>query len=823
MTSEYLDTEINGDKEYMDIFGGNIKKDSNKNIKKDSNKNIKKDSNKNIKKDSNKNIKKDSNKNINPQAKSNEWNYQQYKELWKFQPMENIKKISIDVKNSSIIRLFNLNILKYVNLYNSMDTIIIVFKLYDAILNKETNYGILFSYLYESAVVKLHTLDKVNFNFYSCGPSYISCDGEYRSKFNSYNCAINIEKTPFRSLWFDLSEYIEDKIKSRRWLTTALYFYPKLSEEKKNIDVEISVKNRKSGFRLLILAWFNEVYNAMFNLTEMHINENFKEIFYKYIDEDIGYLKLLIKKYDGQTIENFKSYISMNNYKSPRNEIENLYLNQGLKLIPLNIKEVQDPIKLKYKPWREFLITQRAGDLVINAIAPGFAVVGDWMYIKNSRKGLYDNISQYKKMQHSEIAKDIVHILYEAQRNTYFAKSSIDIESKSEKRFKEWVSGKFKKLNEKINGSIDYCIEDIIMSEVTLAFTSEYLGRTIADTLKIIEFNEKYDSYIGNPLSNKGNAKSDGYDYFAKYMFEICYNLYCMNTKLGIIHNDLHLNNAVIGAVYYSNYKANMNIKNPSVLYVVDNDHQYLFPTTGYYSGIIDFSRSIIHHEKYNLFQDGSLPKTYNIVPNIVEFKNNEINNLINAFTQMFPSRIKQKEELALLFKNHYEAMFRLLTTMDVYMFSLRMIKILSELNYKVNKKCMELLDQMNKLSEFYITTEMNHLINNPENYSKIILNREYPIHTIMEKCFYEYINPDKKTTIIDIFIHSNELKYSLDKFELFPPILKEFNTIQDGKIVRNDMVSDKRKTIREYYENIKTKNLEMMNYIAKRHLEKIY
>ena len=836
--SEYLDSNIEVESNSY-IFGGKDnknKKDINKN-KKDINKNKKninknkKDINKN-KKDNNKN-KKDNNKNLIEYDKknkfylirenkkieelSNEWCYQKYQELWKFNPMNNIKNLPINIEHSSIIRMFNLNILKYINLYNSMDTIVIVFKLYDGNINKETNYAILFAYLYESAVIKIESKRRVNFSFYSCGPSYISCDGEYRSKFNWFN-NVEISKTIlFRQLWIDLEDYVKNKCISRKWINTISYFYPKINEERKNIEIELLIKEKKINMTLLVISWFNETYNAMFNLQEIHINENFKEIFYKYAEEDIEFLKLIIKKYDSNTIENFKSYISINNKKSLHNKIDNLYLNQGIKMIPLNIKEVQDPIKLKYKPWREFLITQRTGDLVINAIAPGFAIIGDWMYIKNSKKGLFDNISQYKKMQHSEIAKDIVHILYEAQRNTYFAKSTIDVESKSEKRFKEWVSGKFKKLNEKINNSIDYCIEDIIMSELTLAFTSEYLGRTIADTIKIIEFNEKYDSYIGNPLSNKG------YDYFAKYMFEICYNLYCMNTKLGIIHNDLHLNNAVLGAIYYSSYKDKMKIKNPSVLYVVDNEHQYLFPTTGYYTGIIDFSRSIIHYEKYNLFQDQSLPKTYNIVSNVVEFKNNEINNLLNIFIQMFPSRIKQKEELVVLFKNHYESVFRLLTTMDIYIFSLRMIKILNESNYKVNKKCIELLDQMNKLSEFYITTEMNHLINNPENYSKIILNREYPIHTIMEKCFYEYINSNKKTTIIDIFVHSNEIKYSLDKYELFPPIIKEFNTIVNNKVVRNDVVSNNRKIIREYYENIKTKNLDMMNYISKRHLEKIY
>jgi len=815
--SEYLDSNIEVESNSY-IFGGKDnknKKDINKN-KKDNNKN-KKDNNKNLIEYDKKNKFYLIRENKKIEELSNEWCYQKYQELWKFNPMNNIKNLPINIEHSSIIRMFNLNILKYINLYNSMDTIVIVFKLYDGNINKETNYAILFAYLYESAVIKIESKRRVNFSFYSCGPSYISCDGEYRSKFNWFN-NVEISKTIlFRQLWIDLEDYVKNKCISRKWINTISYFYPKINEERKNIEIELLIKEKKINMTLLVISWFNETYNAMFNLQEIHINENFKEIFYKYAEEDIEFLKLIIKKYDSNTIENFKSYISINNKKSLHNKIDNLYLNQGIKMIPLNIKEVQDPIKLKYKPWREFLITQRTGDLVINAIAPGFAIIGDWMYIKNSKKGLFDNISQYKKMQHSEIAKDIVHILYEAQRNTYFAKSTIDVESKSEKRFKEWVSGKFKKLNEKINNSIDYCIEDIIMSELTLAFTSEYLGRTIADTIKIIEFNEKYDSYIGNPLSNKG------YDYFAKYMFEICYNLYCMNTKLGIIHNDLHLNNAVLGAIYYSSYKDKMKIKNPSVLYVVDNEHQYLFPTTGYYTGIIDFSRSIIHYEKYNLFQDQSLPKTYNIVSNVVEFKNNEINNLLNIFIQMFPSRIKQKEELVVLFKNHYESVFRLLTTMDIYIFSLRMIKILNESNYKVNKKCIELLDQMNKLSEFYITTEMNHLINNPENYSKIILNREYPIHTIMEKCFYEYINSNKKTTIIDIFVHSNEIKYSLDKYELFPPIIKEFNTIVNNKVVRNDVVSNNRKIIREYYENIKTKNLDMMNYISKRHLEKIY
>ena len=41
----------------------------------------------------------------------------------------------------------------------------------------------------------------------------------------------------------------------------------------------------------------------------------------------------------------------------------------GQKLIPLNISEAQNPFNIIYKPWREFLISQRVQDLVINGVA----------------------------------------------------------------------------------------------------------------------------------------------------------------------------------------------------------------------------------------------------------------------------------------------------------------------------------------------------------------------------------------------------------------------------------------------------------------------
>jgi hypothetical protein len=290
---------------------------------------------------------------------------------------------------------------------------------------------------------------------------------------------------------------------------------------------------------------------------------------------------------------------------------------------------------------------QRTSSLVINNIAPGFAICGDWMYIKNSRKGLFDNESQDRRIRNSEIAKNIIHVLYEAQRNTYFGNDYKDIISKREENLKSLLEPKFKQLYEKIDVPINYSKEEIILSEVTLGITTEFIGRTFADTIKIIENNPVYNKKIGAPFTDAG------YHYYAKYLFEICYHLYTLNTKLGVIHGDFHLNNAVIGPLFYTNYDKLADVVNPCALYIMDDENQYLFPTTGYISGIIDFSRSIIQPDKISLFNDYSLPRSYSIITDYDQFIKEEINMLIRMYTSHFPNRKKQIEELLVLFKNH--------------------------------------------------------------------------------------------------------------------------------------------------------------------------
>ncbi len=752
---------------------------------------------------------------------------EEFMKKFNFNKMSNIKNKEIDLLQSSMKRSDTLRLMKERYQYNTMDTIVIVMKLYDYKTRQETNYGTLFCELEHTVnperkkiSISKQAVGNVIFTFFSATPSYISQDGEYRSQFLLY-LGLRRSKEEFVDIWDDIDEYINKIRKDRGWSLFTSYFYPKMEQESRNNEVEYKVKSEFLDILLLCIAWFNVIFDEMIGLKKNHVNEKFIDIFLRESEKDILFIKDLINKYTLERIEKFRNGIT---YHSMESSIYNsININCGYKMVPLNIKEVQDPLKLKYKPWREFFISNRCNDLIINNIAPNYSFILDWFYIKNSRKGLFDNTSQYDKMKNSEIAKGILQILYEAQRNTYFISENIN--NKSQKNIKEWFNSKFKKLNEKIDDSINYSMEEIIMSEVTLGFVNEYIGRTIADSINMTQKSKKYDKMLCYPF------KESGYRHFAKYMFDICYGLFCLNSKLNIIHGDLHLNNATIGKLYQLNESIithmpyrDENIDKSNILYVIDDNHQYIFPNNGFFGCIIDFSRSIINPINYLNFTDKSLPISYKLVENEDKFVSGEILNLLKLYLQMYPNKIKQQEELTVLFKNYFDAVFKLLTAVDIYMLTLRMLRSLQHLPpHNVSKKSMGLLEKINNMAESFITTEMNNLIYEPEKYNKKILEEDYPLLKIIKTCFAEFNNLDLVGVISDVYCYSNKMEYSLNIYDSMPDYMKYIKAKINNKIVELKYFSKRKKKLFTEFEKQKIHNLDMVNYIATRHKQKLF
>jgi hypothetical protein len=716
----------------------------------------------------------------------------------------NITFAKTNYEEGGIIRHNNLTLIKYFNMLDMHKNVIVVFKLKSVVLNKEINYGTLFCSYYDSSIENIYRTNKhiidngIVLNYINTSSSFISCDGEYKNRLLNYLLLYN-NKNEYPELWDELEIYINNIIKSRKWIIYPAY-YQYDNNKKYNIDekLENSIKNSRLSKTLLILMWFHTICNEMINITETHINENVKDIFFLYKEEDIIFIKKLIKKYGSELIEKFRVSTSINIIESGEKK---RHFQLGFKMIPLNIKEVQDPLKLRYKSWREILVSSKCNDIIANQIAPGFPILVDWMYIRNTNRNLYDNKSQYEKIKHSELARDIIRSLYEAQRGTYFITSGMLGNDTTNNRVKQWLNSKFKKLSNKIEDPIKYSIEELVMSDITLLYISEFVGRTYADIIEITDRSKEYSDLLGNPFND--------YNIFAKYIFELCYNLLAINTKLGVIHGDLHLNNATIGYLYDVNSINNV---------VYEVDEIYVFPNNGYYSCLIDFSRCIINPEKADILTDLSIPTSFKPIKNYDKFASVEINNLLNLYITLFPNKEKKREELVVLCKNNYNEVFKLLTCIDVYMFTFRFIKYLQQRETKINKKCIDLLDRIHRMSESFIATDMNNLLNNTENYKNNIANMEWPIAQIIKKCFGEFINGKTYKnigTITDAYSIKNDMIKSVAKYDLFPDIIKYYKYYENNKLIDNVTATEIRKKIRTEYEQKRLENLDYLKDIA--------
>lgn len=720
-------------------------------------------------------------------------------------------KLPHDYNKGMLKRVFNIASMKYGVLPNMLYGNTVVFKLYDITSRKETNYATIFCEdisdlpdVLEKNLYREQIVGNIVMQHYSASPSFTSCDGEYRGRFAKYSDFIKA-KMQFPEIWNEIESYVMKIIDRRQWTTFASYFHGREAEN--NIELERLIKSNLIPQSFLALSWFLTIYNEYLGLTESHMNTTFKEIFLANAKIDVEFIKELIKKYGEQDVEQFKVKTSHTVHpilgsKSIR------YIPLGYKMIPLNLREVQYPLKLKYKPWREHLIASKCNDLIINQIAPGFPITLDWFLIKKSHKGLFDNKSQYERLKHSELAKGILNLLHEAQRSTYFATSDFGKMKNSAEQVKQWISTKFKRLNDKISDPIDYSIEEIIMSDITLAFPSEFVGRTVADTVQLVKKSKAYDQRIGKPFYD--------YDMFAKYMFEICYNLLSANKRLGVIHGDFHLNNATIGYLYSSELDA-------KVIYQLDSEHKFMFNNNGYFSCVIDFSRAFINPEEYENLIDSSVPESFKPIGDYDNFYIHETQNLLHWYLQLFPNKAKQKEELIVLFKNNFSAVFKLLTCMDIYMFTARLNALLQQQEFPVNKKCFDLLEKINRMSETYIATEINMLMKDPSR-AKKILDDEFPIATIMKKCFVEYIgdNISKKSYVVtDYYILNNPMTKSISKFELFPDVLK-FSKFYNkkGEVEDIQTINKIKKETRETYEKRKLHSLEHLKFLAHKYLD---
>jgi len=749
-----------------------------------------------------------------PKNTTSDWLIKQYRSKWK------IRDTNINTNYSSVCR--NLSI-KY-NILNTtihpMNTTISVFKL----KKEHTDYAN-FAYLYtmpksNTTTTPYDIIQKdLVFKYFCFGGSLISMDGEYRSNFCTFNSVNMFQKYP--DIYNEVEQFLLEKIKNERIILYYEQFYPTKEQTKLSHSLEDGIRKNRLEIKFLILCWLSDMNKFQNNTMETHMNVKYLNVMYADKKNDMEFYAKLLKrfKYLELVINTISRFLP-----TKSSDFKGLH-SIGQKITPINWKEIQYPFDISYAPWRELFVSKHLSNLVLNQISPNFPIIGNWFYVRNNRKGLFDNQSVYDRMENSEIARHIASQLMAAQRGTY----ELETKPNTASDIVKWVSNNFKHLHDKIETSLDYSKKELIMSEVALGMTSEFVGRTFYDSIQLSKSNTHYRDDIGNPFGEKNSV------YFGAYMFGLTYALYCMNKFYHSIHGDLHLNNFTLHRIapeYLYNFGK---IKSPHVVFRAKNI-DFAIPHCGYHVCIIDFSRTIIRPSQAHIFHD-PLMKQYKI--NDKEFFHEEQSkNLKSLYNKYFPEILmKYNEEFDFLLKTQFDIMFLLLTPLDLYSVVTKLLHLYTSKDSKVDlgkleilysssqkiglmhKKSIELLNKIRNLCEVFVHSRLVKLLENPKGITDNIKNEELPMLQIIKSVFSARIlTPEmlKNITIVDFFDSDYKIEHDIHTYNTLP---KHITHSLSGLTIKptND------KTSRLEYEQSIFESTNLIDFIANRHTEKLF
>ena len=741
-----------------------------------------------------------------------------------------------DLKDDKLYKFKNLTINnldtnKYINSliinndFNLLksDTIITIFQLVKN--EKSINFG----FLYGNINKKTNMIDNL---FIMLSLSSISKDGEYKHRLIKYKYIDEILKNPILKKVY--SYIYKNFINNEFELSFSIY---NLHSKKIKKEYSKLLSNNIMILKSLTIIWYIEIYMKIKNNNILFINQESFNLLCSSRD-DIYYQKLFN---DHKTeIINSIPFIAYYN--------ENTRLEIGQKLLPFNYNQLKEYNHLIHFQWKELLINRIINSLIHNNISSCFSLFIDWVLITNGDKKIYNNDEIYKKINYSDQIKNILNLLYVVKSNL------IKLNNQFEK------NKIITKLENKLQSIINETQSNILMSNVSLCFFSEYSGKTLFNHLTLLN-NNYVNPLLGNLFTN--------FDLFNKYIFEIIYSLYSLNLK-GIIHGDLHLNNITFSLtnkiddnsyiLYDLNNNFNSNILNyinkypnisnssntttnpsnivnsPVSIESLSNDdltkknmmlnNCYIFKHNGYFPCIIDYSRSFILLKLI----DTSIIEINNTKVRRKYIKN-ETKRIVNELNKIFPNYIKNNgHKLKFLLKNkNFNILFIYFSAYDTFTFITNLLIYMKKTNLasniEVNPKIIELLTKISKKSYKYLEEILNE-----ENYSSQI-KHQFPNYLILKEFFsksestkldlnkhitnyfslvnintYYSINDIKANNklILNSYINSNKISED-DKNK----IKKEFSTILNYSSNFNDELNIEKVINNEYY-NIKS-NLHIM------------
>lgn len=632
---------------------------------------------------------------------------------------------------SAYYRLNNLMAIRYNVLTSKTDYQSVVFR--SMIDNKSTIYAILY---YSEDILQ---------SYVALGPSLSSSDGEYRPYVVRLDMLLVYYELHIE-IYEEIEKHIRDRLEDMELLAMVFGNDTKSSEK-------ISQVCDESRYTIIFFSyvWLLMYWQYKYDMLPNHIYKPFVEIVFK--ESDILY-KALASKFGEDKLFEVIHYSAMFYYSEKylkRGTKSSLRL--GHKLIPLTVMDVKNFKNPKFRPWRELYVDNLVGKLVINLITPGVPFLGDYFFIKHSDHGMFDNDSMHTKLDYSIVGEEIIQSLVDTKQKTQKIVKTPNIETDSIQEA-QFLNMKFKAISDQLDTSIEYTKEELIMSGITMCKIVENIGFTVRDIVRI--GGKDYRTMIGPLLTDP--------QIFSKYIFEIVYTLGCLNSRLGIIQGDLHMNNAVI----YPMVKTNYTETNAVILYEIDGLY-YKFPHYGAYGGIIDFSRAIL--------LETQIQEDFN-----EEFANDVVykqrSSILAIYKMFFPDFYdKYSSKLNEALKDNYDAVFKIVSAIDTYRVLTDMTTILKSArdNTKIHPKNIALVEKIKNTASTILTQNMQSLLTDN------IEMKEFPNMIIVKEFFKDFVveKLEPNETPCDLFSYSRPLKYDPGKESDFPDFMKRKFTDQ--------------------------------------------
>lgn len=631
--------------------------------------------------------------------------------------------------------------------------------------NISTIYALIYINNYENGF-------KISNSYITIGGTYMSADGEYRKRFIQY---VYYER--LYDKYNEIFNIVEDELIHKMEAHEAIFNIVSCPVLSLNRDQEQQlynlVENNRMPIILFVLTWFHDAYFLYNDIMTNHINPSFKLIMMDMITRKT--YDLIIEKIG---IEKYRDIVFELIYLLERSMPIMAVFTPGLighKRIPTTTADVR-AIAERYpstRIGRECQIGMRCSELVLNMISPSFPIVYNGFFTENTSAAIYDNPAMHRYYEVNLLCDELKKNLTQMRKMIRYGDAD------------ELKTNTMATLDELLYKAIQRIDISVITTDASYHWLQEHVGITFRDLPLMItsKSNLHFQNYA---------EILDNYEIFAKLLFDYIYAIYCMHSRVGVIHADLHLNNFTIHSTARyprdANGKRTERYKMSYMLGILSDDETYMFSACDFIGCIIDFSRAYpldIFHINPEVSND---PYMIDVAREFITSKRIP-RDLITKFTSVFKLRITgyefniQRHLIADDENRRY--MFKVLSLIDCFTIMeniLLMIKTDEAINrgtVKCDSRILQLLadglaachnwfeDHKATLSEILLSQSKN----------KKLPNIDWPAHYVIGKMFAAWnvknINMENRVSndevdgtrgvqIDDVYNYKNNITYTL-------------------------------------------------------------